>query len=359
MRSIPADERALYDLLFAIHHFVPQSERVRGWRDAVRRRVADELRPAGRGKVIQVDRVAGLAPGDFRARYLAEGIPVILDKAAARWACSHAWTFENLKRRYGDQTIKLAHHKGLSDHDFIYERELSEELNFGEFLDQAVHGGTKYARFSPILEKFPELLDDLDHSFLREMPGKLSLGTTFEAFIGGRKTFTPLHNAPTPFFFVNVCGVKRWALIPNHYLPVLDPEADGMSINHSAADVSKPDDQRFPGFESVDRMEAVLEPGDVLFLPSWFWHSVQNEEPTIGVRCGLMYPWSMLAEAPALFWIRVFAARNPSLPEVLYYTLLRSDLTSRQKMLLQPKLHWNYPAVQKVMESPLFRRLAG
>ena len=40
--------------------------------------------------------------------------------------------------------------------------------------------------------------------------------------------------------------------------------------------------------------------GDILYLPSWMWHSVKNEAPTIGVRCGFVYIKGMLMEAPTL-----------------------------------------------------------
>lgn len=228
-RSIPVADRGLYNALFAMQNFMPRSERIQQWRDSVRLRIADHLRRGGPGKVHEIQRVRGLSAEDFRAHYLATGTPVILDRAAAEWPCTKKWSFDSFRERFGAATIKIVHHKGLSDEGGDHEGEYSDVLNFGAFLDQVQAGSSKYMRFSPILEQFPELLQDFDREFLRTMPGWMSLGTTFEAFIGGKKTFTPLHNAPTPFFFVNVCGVKRWSMIPNHYISVLNPPADGMS----------------------------------------------------------------------------------------------------------------------------------
>src|SRR5256885_3703001 len=51
---------------------------------------------------------------------------------------------------------------------------------------------------------------------------------------------------------------------------------------------------------------------------------------SIGVRCGFMYPKSMLTESRTLFLIRVFAARNPTLLQALYYTLVKRDLPERR-----------------------------
>ena len=357
MRSIRLLDRSTFNALFMLQHLAPASTRLQRWRDHVRLRIAAHLQHGGKGKVVPVERVRHLSAKDFRRRYLATGTPVIIDKGAAHWTCAQRWSFETFRERFGQATLKLVHHKGLTEDGSVLAREYSEEVKIGEFLDQALDGGTRYVRFSPFLEMFPELLDDLDTRFLRQMPGWMSLGTTFEAFIGGKDTFTPLHNEPIPFLFVNVCGVKRWPLIPNHYLPVLNPPADGMSYNHSSAKVDEIDVERFPGFDCIDRLEAVLEPGDILFMPSWLWHSVRNETPTIGVRCGIMYPKGMFAEAMTLFLIRVFAARNPNLLQALYYTLFEKNLGDRETMLLQPRMYWNLNPLQAMRESALGQRL--
>jgi ribosomal protein L16 Arg81 hydroxylase len=42
-------------------------------------------------------------------------------------------------------------------------------------------------------------------------------------------------------------------------------------------------DEDFPLWRYCPRYETVLEPGDVLFNPSWWWHRIMNESsPTIG-----------------------------------------------------------------------------
>src|SRR5262249_18978399 len=157
----------------------------------------EQLRRGGEGRIIPVQRVKQLSPKEFRARYLATGTPVIIEGGASGWPCMASWSFDNFQQRYGHATLKLVHHKGLSDDDALLNREYTEQMTFGDFLDQVLAGGMKYMRFSPILEMFPELINDFDMKFLQEMPGRWSFGTTFEAFIGGKKTFTPLHNAPT------------------------------------------------------------------------------------------------------------------------------------------------------------------
>ncbi len=206
MKQVPLKARAQYEVLFVLEHYLRKSQRISRQKEKARLRIADHVAKQGKGRVIQVERLTEkLSPEDFFRRYLSRGIPVILDKAAADWTCTREWSFDVFNQRYGRETIKLVNKIGLSDDDFVDEREFSEEIEFGAFLDQVLNGGRKYMRFSPLLEKFPELANDFDKPFLREMSGN-SWGVTYELFIGGKGTITPLHNAMTPFFFVNVRG---------------------------------------------------------------------------------------------------------------------------------------------------------
>ncbi len=338
MKRLPLQQRALFDLIFALEHYFPKSAWVKTQKAALRARAADHVRRLGKGVVRTVERLDGITPAEFRREYLPKGIPVIITNGAAQWPLASKWSFDNFRKTYGHEVIKLVQRKGVADdEEVIDQREYSEEIQFGAFLDQLLDGGRKYMRFSPLLEKFPELLDDFDHGFFKQMSGN-SWGVTYQLFMGGSGTYTPLHNAMTSFFFVNVCGVKRWAMIPNHYLAVLNPAADGFGYNHSGAQMDFSNVEEFPGFECIDRIEAVMQPGDVLYVPSWMWHCVRNEAPTIGVRCGFVYPRGMVTESATLSFIRLFAARNPSTLEALYYVIFKTNLPERDKWLLTAKL---------------------
>lgn len=336
-REIPLRYRAAFNWVFLLEHYFPNSQRLKAARERARSRVVQHLRTTGPGTVVQADRRSDLTPAEFHRNYLSKGMPVVFEREALKWPLG-VWSFDYFKQRYGDETIKLVQRKGVAaDEEVVNGREFSEELNFGAFLDQIESGGGKYMRFSPLLEKFPELIDDFDHDFFRRMSGN-NFGLTYQMFMGGADTFTPLHNAMTGFFFVNVCGVKRWELISNKFLAVLNPSADGFGYNHSRAQADMSNADEFPGLECIDRIQVVMQPGDVLFLPSWRWHSVKNDSSTIGIRCGFIYPKGMLTEAFTLSFVRLFAARNPSTLEALYYVLFKRNLPERDKWLLTAKL---------------------
>jgi len=338
MHRISARRRAAFNALFLLEHYFPRNQWIKRRRTVTRLRAVAEIRPQGEGRVAAVDRTPTLTPSEFHKRYLSKGIPVVLEKGASSWPLATGWSFDILRRRFGHEMIKLVQRKGVAlDDEVVDGREFSEEVQFGSFIDEVLNAGKRYMRFSPLLERFPELLEDFDHAFFRAMSGN-GWGITYQMFIGGTGSYTPLHNAMTSFFFVNVCGVKRWAMIPNHYLPILNPTADGFGYNHSAARLDPLNTEEYPGLDSIDRLEAVMHPGDVLFVPSWMWHCVKNDAPTIGVRCGFVDPAGMVREAFTLSFIRLFAARNPSTFEALYYTLFRRNLPERDKWLLTARL---------------------
>ena len=336
MRQVPIKEQARFNLLFFLQHYFPKSGSIKRMRGRARDRIVESVRAQGKGKVIQVERLNNISPSDFRARHLANGVPMILERAAADWPCTKRWSFEGFKQRFGHETIRLVQRKGLTDDDVVLENEYTEEIGFGDFLDQAL-AGRKYMRFSPLLEKFPELRNDFDGKFFNGLMGR-TLGVIHHMFIGGAGSYTPLHNAITPFFFVNICGVKRWALIPNQYLALLDPAADGFGYNHSGANIDLSNVDAFPGFDCIERLEAVMQPGDVLFNPSWMWHCVQNESPTIGLRYGLYHPRTMVSESYTLFLVRLLAARNPSVLKGLYYSLVRTNVPQQGNEILIGKI---------------------
>jgi hypothetical protein len=338
LRSVPLRDRGIFNLMFFLQHYFPENESIRNTKEASRQRAAASVRRGGPGKVVPVDRVPNtISPEDFRRHYLSKGVPVVIENGIMGWPLAKRWTFDNFISKFGESTIRLTQRKGLSDDDWVDETEYTEEIVFGDFLRQVLANGRTYMRFAPLLEQFPELLDDFDHDFFRRMTGH-AWGLTYQLFIGGKGSYTPLHNAITPFFFANACGTKRWALIPCRYLPLINPSTDGFGYNHSEAEVNAEEDERFPGFESIDRMEAVLQPGDVYFNPPWMWHAVENHSPTIGVRCGFVYPKGMLAASPTLTLTRIFAARNPSLFEAFRYSLSKQGLKLKDVLTLSPKL---------------------
>jgi ribosomal protein L16 Arg81 hydroxylase len=87
---------------------------------------------------------------------------------------------------------------------------------------------------------------------------------------------------------IQLVGRKRVTLLSKEAEPtcLYAGQSHDQQPNTSAVDVESPDLKRFPRFEAVrERLQStVLEPGDVLFVPSKWWHHVRSLDWSITVN---------------------------------------------------------------------------
>lgn len=79
---------------------------------------------------------------------------------------------------------------------------------------------------------------------------------------------------------VQVVGTKRVVLFPPSDAPYLYLEGDKSEVK----DIDSPDLDKFPEFSRVQRYEAMLQPGEVLFLPALWFHHVTALEFGVAVN---------------------------------------------------------------------------
>ncbi len=48
------------------------------------------------------------------------------------------------------------------------------------------------------------------------------------------------------------------------------------SMVMSPVDILKPDLEKFPNFSKARRLKCTIRPGDILFMPAFWWHEVQS-----------------------------------------------------------------------------------
>jgi hypothetical protein len=99
-------------------------------------------------------------------------------------------------------------------------------------------------------------------------------------------------------YLAQIVGRKRCVLF--------SPE-DSAALYDGKADVAAPDFDKFPLLQNVTAYECILEPGELLFIPSRWWHHVVGLEKTVTVNYNFFnrmnfggYVTLLLRELPAM-----------------------------------------------------------
>lgn len=88
---------------------------------------------------------------------------------------------------------------------------------------------------------------------------------------------THLHFDQDYNVFVQMVGRKRFTLFPPSETPHLHPYPRAHPLWHkSRLDFDRPDLARFPDYIHAHGEEAELEPGDLLYVPPYYWHHVET-----------------------------------------------------------------------------------
>lgn len=215
----------------------------------------------------------------FMDRCYQPALPKLFRGAAGQWNATKNWNVDFFMKNYGDDEIFINDNVGLSEDQF-------EKMNFASYIQQLKAGSRKYLRFSDVVNHHEELKDDVDRDWLNRYRLPLSWGDDLKMFMGAVDTKTNLHVGFSDFFFVQVSGVKTWTLFPPNNRIFLDPRTERTFHYYSKANPQQPNDPGFPLLKYAEKYVVTLRPGDVLWVPSFTWHYVENETETIGLRCG-------------------------------------------------------------------------
>ena len=253
-----------------------------------------------------VDRVGNIDPRDFQNKYVSTDTPVVMSGAGSAWPAA-SWTHEKLGSLYKQTAVRLLRAAPNEPKGRPGE---GRDATYAEIAESMDSGGDLYARFSGIMHQHPELIDDVDVDWFRAMRNDYKSFENWGFFMGGAKTATGLHCSIAPNLFYQITGKKRWWIYPAAAAPFFAPPAKCSPYFFSEVDVS--DSGKWPIARSVPGWIADLEPGDVLYVPSFAWHQVYNPTATIAVG----YRWAKFGlgwRASPLQTLLVLTCSNPSL----------------------------------------------
>lgn len=219
--------------------------------------------------------------------------PLVIKGLVKDFPCVKKWNIEYLKKNCG-QYFVTGFTKSDGD-DLLSDQfknvKVLEDVKFSNACDMIKNGEQIYINnFHSIFIDCEVLQKDLDLDKLNEIT-PIEYCDTSQLFFGPKGTGTTLHCAMKSNIFYNVKGRKKWTFIDPKYSEYLS----AVLSNNGIFVVSKLNYFKDKSIlRNIPKFEYVLEEGDVLFNPSWWWHCVENlSEYTIGVanRSDLGFKW--------------------------------------------------------------------
>lgn len=281
----------------------------------------------------EVARVAPPSPPDFEREYLAPGRPVVIEGGAAGWP---PWTPDRLRQLLAGRTVKVA----SSDEDaFGYEESGPaygvEELEFGEAADLITRARPSsrhyYLMQQAIPREFPELAPQLS-------PPAYARGarTHPHLWFGSEGNLSPLHYDMANNLFGQLHGRKRFLLFhPDDSERLYPRDARGRHHNLSEVDAERPDLERHPLAAQARPWTCEVGPGDLLFLPAFWWHQVRSLDAGVSVSVW----W---APRPEQFLTPMARRLTPVLYE-------RDRLLTLKAMVAEPGEHQGFAGMARFM----------
>lgn len=208
---------------------------------------------------------------EFIEKYLKPGIPVKFRNFTQGWPAIEKWTYDYLAEIIGKQKVKL-HGRWTENEPTRIEMPAVKEMLFEEYLALLQNGESSDLRIflfdpfkiAPSLKNDFSFPDFCDH-FLKDFPFM---------FFGAAGSDVRLHYDIdlSHVFISQFGGTKRFVLFNQNQSEFLYKIP---FTTHSAADLSDPDFDKYPGLKHAQGYITDLEPGETLFMPSGVWHYIQ------------------------------------------------------------------------------------
>ena len=217
----------------------------------------------------QIDCVDDISKEDFEKNYLKVRKPLIIKNMSKNWPAYEKWSMEYMKTVVGDKMVPLYDSAKADPSKPI--NAAAAEMKFADYIDLIKSKPTdlRIFLFDPI-KYAPKLLKDyiapknLMGGFLDSYPN---------LFFGGKGSITFLHYDIdlAHIFHTHFNGRKHVILFENKWKDRLYkiPYATYALEDY---DIENPDFNKFPALKGVKGIEAYLEHGDTLFMPTGYWH---------------------------------------------------------------------------------------
>lgn len=221
-----------------------------------------------------IRRVERLSSEEFVRGHKNTSTPVVLTRETESWPAREKWSLDYFKQTIGDTVVPLYNSKPSTGK--THQHAAAVHLPIREYLEMLEAGENDLRMFFyNILSGAPELVDDISYpdiglKFFKKLP---------VLFVGGKGAKVQMHY-DIDLANIMLChfgGKKTVLLFPPEQTRYLYKVPFSFSSLHHI-DYSAPDFEKFPALKQVKGQVAELEHGDILYIPSGYWHYIRYDE---------------------------------------------------------------------------------
>lgn len=241
--------------------------------------------------VDSIERRSSLSYKEFIREYASVRKPVIITDVMENWKASTKWTMDFFKSEYGSITevvIDCNAETSLKSRTYV-------SMTIADYIDYVTSGDQKKLLY---LSRFcicdhPELWDDYQdpiyfNNWYKKFPLEILrkyMRYSFYLLIGQKDTSIGLHydtENDTAWVAV-ISGRKQIVLFsPDQEKYLYDGQVDSFN----------PDLEKFPLYANAKPVECILNQGEMIHIPSKWWHQVKNLENTISLAINSLNEWN-------------------------------------------------------------------
>jgi lysine-specific demethylase 8 len=236
---------------------------------------------------------------EFEERYVQRSQPVIVRGAISDWPALRLWTNDYFRRRFGDREVPVVRVKNGA----LYDPQTGvnyETMRVGAYVDRLEEGrADDLYMVLRVHEVMPELFADIVRPvYCRDAPWSRS-----RLWYASPNMKGALHRDLPHNLFAQVSGRKKFLLLDRRKTRLVYRHSFRSGVpNYSPVDAEEPDLDRYPRFRRANLLSAEVEAGDLLYIPSMWWHQARSLDVSLSINLWwLRGPMVAVARAAELF----------------------------------------------------------
>ncbi|MEM7151693.1 MAG: cupin-like domain-containing protein [Myxococcota bacterium] len=230
---------------------------------------------------IPIPRVDAPSPEVFVRDYVRRSRPVVIRGAIDDWPALERWTPQGLVEAFPGRSLPSI---PVRDGNAVFDPNTGIDyapVDLANYV-RDVEAGTagRYVVFR-VHEHLPELMNDIrTPRYLERARWRRSRFWFAPRDVGG-----VLHRDLPHNLYAQVQGRKRWMLVSRREFTRVYPYPPWSGVpNYCRASVEAPDRDRFPRLQGVTVHDTTLAPGELLYIPSLWWHQARSVDTSISIN---------------------------------------------------------------------------